>query len=120
MRLKVTEHIGDLVTDLSSAPVKVAKKAPKIVKRHADLGNLTAQRLARAKSGPHGKDYYKRLTSEMTGPMRAEYGPEGIPKTDFIGADFRHGVNLDLPNSADLIAPKFAKAIGDMVDEVLW
>lgn len=120
MRVRVQHGIDDLASDLAAIPVKFAKKAPGVVARNAREGNKIAQRLARSKAGPHGKNYYKRLTSEMTGPLTAEYGPEGDPKTEFVGVGFRSGENLDLPNSADLIGPKFAADVLDTADGLFW
>lgn len=121
MRVKVTHHIDDLADDLIAIPGRFAREAPSIVERNAKEGNRLARNFAREKAGPHGKDYYKRLSAEMTGPLTAEYGPAGIPKSDFVGVGFRNGaVNMDLPNSADLIGPKFAKDVGDLVDGLFW
>ncbi|MDF1603396.1 hypothetical protein [Nocardioides sp. YIM 152315] len=116
MRVRVTHGIGDLANDLAQIPVSFATRAPQVVEWNAQRGNTIARRFAREKAGPHGKDWYKRLTSEMTGPLTAEYGPEGIPKTDFVGVGFRSGTNLDLPNSADIVGPDFADDTGDMAE----
>ena len=121
MRIRVTDTIGDLADDMRAIPAKFETRAPKVVAKNAREGNKRAQIIARTKAGPHGKNYWKRLTSEMTGPLSAEYGPEGDPKTDFVGVGFRHGGNNnDLPESADLQAPKFVKDIGDIVDGLFW
>ena len=120
MRVTVHDGIGDLADDIAAIPVKFTTEAPRVVLRWANYGNRQAQRFARAKAGPHGKDYYKRLSAEMTGPLSAEYGPTGVPKSNFIGVGFRHGVNLDLPNSADLMGPRFAKAVSDLADGLFW
>lgn len=120
MRVSVTHHLGDLERDLAEGPVTVASETPGIVHRNLVEGNRIAQGFAREKSGPHGKDYYKRLTAEMTGPDKGEYGPEGIPKTNFVGAGWRHGVNTDLPRSADLIGPKLDADARDLLDKVFW
>lgn len=118
-RIRVLHGIDELASDMREIPVKFAKKAPGIVKRNTTEGNKIARRFAKDRAGPHGKNYFKRLTAEMTGPLTGEYGPHdgGTP----VGAGYRHGgVNLDLPNSADIIAPKFADAVGDMVDGFFW
>jgi hypothetical protein len=89
------------------------------VERNAKKGNGIAQRIARERSGPHGSNYYKRLSAEATGPLTAEYGPHdgGTP----VGAGFRHGgVNMDLPNSADIIGPEFADQVGDLAERLFW
>ena len=116
-QIRVTHSIGDLTSDLTGIPAGFAHKAPGVVKKHVREGNKIAQGFAKDRSGPHGRNYFKRLTSEMTGPLEGEYGPSagGTP----VGAGWRHGgPNLDLPNSADLIGPKFADAVLDMADEL--
>lgn len=120
MRISVTHGIGDLAADLARIPVKADAAFPNVVRSNAAKGNRIAQGLAREKAGPHGQNYWKRLTSEMTGPLSAEYGPEGIPKSDFLGVGFRHGVNLDLPNSADIIGPAFADDVLDTAAGLFW
>lgn len=118
--IRVTHSIGDLAADAAAIPVKFARKAPGVVLRNAREGNKIAQRLSRQKAGPHGKNFYKRMSAERTGPLTAEYGPEGSPKTEFVGVGFRSGENLDLPNSADQIGPKFASDVLDAADGLFW
>ena len=120
IRVNVRHTIGDLASDLAKIPPKAATGLAKAVRENAKEGNRIAVRFARERSGPHGKLYYKRLSAEMLGPYSWEYGPEGSPKTEFVGAGFRSGVNLDLPNSADLIGPKLADDVGDVVDSLFW
>lgn len=120
MGVRVTHDLDNLADDLARIAAEAKPKLSKVVKRNVEAGNRIAVRLAREKSGPHGKNYYKRLSAEMTGPLQGEYGPEGIPKSDFVGAGFRHGVNLDLPNSADLIGPKFGRDVLDEAGSWFW
>lgn len=119
-RIRVAHSIGDLANDLAAAPVRFVTEAPGVVLRNAEYGNAIAQRIARENAGPHGKNYWKRLSAEMTGPMEAEYGPVGTPKTEFVGVGFRNGgQNMDLPNSADIAGPKLADEIGDLAARLL-
>lgn len=120
MRVVVHHDIGDLADDLTAAVVDFQRQGAQAVRRNVRRGNALARGFARESAGPHGKNYYKRLTAEMTGPLSGEYGPEGEPKSEFVGVGFRHGVNLDLPKSADLIGPTFAKDVGDIVDGLFW
>ena len=117
--MRVEHNLHDLSSDLAKVPVKAAKEIPKVVRRNAVEGKKLARSFARARSGPHGFLYYKRINAEMTGPYSAEYGPDGDPKTEFVGAGWRHGVNLDLPDSADIVGPKFAREVGDVYDGLL-
>lgn len=120
MRVRVIHGIDDLASDMAAIPVRFGQKAPGVVKRNTIAGNKIAQRLAKAKAGPHGKAYYKRLTAEMIDPLTGEYGPTGSPKIEFVGVGFRSGENLDLPNSADQIGPKLAKDVADLADGLFW
>jgi hypothetical protein len=117
VRVRVVHDLDDLASDLAGIPVSFARRAPGVVAKSAREGNKLAQGFAREKSGPHGKNYYKRLSAEATGPLTWEYGPHdgGTP----VGAGYRNGgVNLDLPNSADVIAPKFGDAVGKLADDL--
>ena len=120
MRVVVINDLSDLAGDMAAIPVEFNARAGSVVRRYANEGNREAKRIAQAKAGPHGKAYYKRLTAELTGPLTAEYGPEGEPKTNFVGVGFRHGRNTDLPQSADLIAPRFADGVLTMADGLFW
>jgi hypothetical protein len=119
MRVHFTHHIDDLASDLAAMPRKVKSKAPGVVRKNVKAGNRLAVNFARARSGPHGLNYFKRLSWEMTGPLQGEYGPHdgGTP----VGAGFRHaGVNMDLPDSADLIGPKFEHDVDHLIDGLFW
>lgn len=120
MRIRVIHGIDNLESDLASMPARAERDGAAVVRKNAVAGNALAQEFACAKAGPHGKDYYKRLTAEAKAPLSWEYGPEGIPKTEFVGVGFRHGANNDLPQSADLIAPKLADDALDMLDGLFW
>ena len=119
MRVVVINDLSDLAGDMRDIPVEFAARAGSVVRRYANEGNREAKRIAKAKAGPHGKAYWKRLTAEMTGPLEGEYGPHdgGTP----VGAGWRHGAgNHDLPQSADIIGPKFADAVLDVADGLFW
>lgn len=98
-------------------PEILLREGSKTVMKNGQSGMLLAQEYARQKSGPHGKAYWKRISGDPTGIMSYEYGPHGggLP----VGAGWRHGPgNTDLPRSADVIGPKFAKDIDDMIDDL--
>lgn len=122
MRVKVRHSIDRLAAKQARIPVELALKAPRIVKQNADYGRDLAKALARAKAGSHGTNYYKRITSEMSGDLglfgntwSAEYGPTGSPKTEFVGVGFRSGTNDDLPRSADAAGPELARDVRKMI-----
>lgn len=112
--------VEGLARDMEALPVKAATAFATTVKTDVFEGNQIARGFAKAGAGPHGRDYWKRVTAEMTGPYSGEYGPEGFPKSNFVGVGFRHGTNMDLPNSADIIGPKLAKDLRKDVDGLFW
>ena len=120
MRIVVHDDIEGLAVDLTAIAIESPLDMAEVVKLNADAGVRYAKNIARAKAGPHGADYYKRIGAEMTGPLTAEYGPEGDPKTNFVGVGFRHGRNNDLPQSADIIGPRFARAVAKLSDRWFW
>lgn len=121
VRVEVRDSIGDLASDLANIPPRAATKFVGVVRSNVREGNKLAQGFARESSGPHGKNYWKRLSGEMTGPYTGEYGPTGTVVGNAVGAGWRHGPpNTDLPKSADIIGPKFAKGVGDVVDGLFW
>lgn len=119
-RVSVTHGIGDLASDLASIPPRAISQGSKIVKRDTREGRNHARRIARKASGPHGSAYFRRISDEMVGPLEGEYGPTAVKGEDYVGAGWRSGENTDLPKSADIIGPKFADDIGDMVDGLFW
>lgn len=119
MRVHVTHSIDDLARDLAVGSKAVPSKGPRIVAASTKLGLKEAKRLARAKAGPHGKNYYKRLSADHDG-LTGEYGPTGTPKTEFVGVGFRSGINLDLPNSADLAGPDLERRARGLLDDIFW
>lgn len=119
MRVKVTHGIGDLADDLTLGASAVDRKGPRVVAASTRVGFKAAQRFARASAGPHGKSYWKRITSDTSG-LSGEYGPSGSPKTEFVGVGFRSGINLDLPNSADIAGPDLERRVRGLLDDVFW
>lgn len=115
MRVKVRHRIDKLAAKQETAAVEAKLGLAKIVMENVDFGRDLAKALAREKAGPHGKNYHKRITSERTGLLEGEYGPEGIPKTDFVGVGFRHGRNTDLPKSADKMTPAAAADVRKLI-----
>jgi hypothetical protein len=121
MRISVQGGVADLADDLAKIPPRAAGRMATVVKRNVEQGNRQAQRLARAAAGPHGANYWKRLSGEMTGPLEGEYGPHGDVVGNAVGAGWRNGPpNTDLPKSADIQGPKFANDVAKMLDRLFW
>lgn len=119
--IRVVHDIDDLANDLAAIPPKMRKQGNAVVRRSIREGNAFARGYARAASGVHGKNYFKRLSAEMTGPLEGEYGPHGDVVGNAVGAGWRHGPpNTDLEKSQDVIGPRFAKSVGEMIDGLFW
>lgn len=114
------EHSGitDLASDLRKIPPKAAGDVVRTVAKNVALGEATERGIAKAAAGPHGRNYFKRITSEMTGPMTGEWGPHdgGTP----VGGGWRHGVNTDSAKSLDIVGPKFRGDMHDLPDNWFW
>lgn len=129
MRIIVTgiDELNALKRDLDRLPAKASKDVRAAVRHGAMTGNLLAKEHARAKDGPHGKDYYKRLKWDEPTPSlfggigwSAEYGPTGVPRTNFVGAGWRHGENTDLDVSAPQAIGLVAQDIRKAMDRWFW
>lgn len=118
--VRVTQNtVGNVARDLAAIPAKTRTGAAKAVRKNGAAGTKLAQRFAQELSGPHGKNYWKRITGESIDAFTYEYGPHagGLP----VGGGWRHGTpNTELERSMDVIGPKFAKDIRDVIDEVWW
>lgn len=127
MKIKVTHHIDDLERDLKRIPTLASRDVRSAVRHGAMTGNLVAKQHARANSGPHGRGFVKRLRWDNPVPSlfggagwSAEYGPTGVPKSDFVGAGFRHGANTDLDVSAPHAIGLVAQDVRRSMDNWFW
>jgi len=128
-RVRVVHGIDDLEGDMVSIAKRARPDMVKTVREGLKVGNSIARDNAKRSGGPHGKRFYKRYSWEMhgvvafggTAGISGEYGPEGIPKSEFVGAGYRNnGPNLDLPNSADQIAPAFYGEVKRLPEKWFW
>lgn len=119
--IRVTHTIDDLEADCREVATTTKARMARVVKRNVEQGNVLARKYARGASGPHGLNYYKRITSEMTGPLSGEYGPTGEVAGNAVGAGWRHGPpNTDLEKSLDIIGPRFARDVSNVADDLFW
>lgn len=117
--IKVTNHLDALARDTRTVATTTRTRMGGVVARNVEQGRELARHLAQEASGPHGTKYYKRISSEMTGPLTGEWGPHagGTP----VGAGYRHnGPNEDMPRSADIQGPAFADDVDSEVAEIFW
>jgi hypothetical protein len=117
MRIRVFHDLDDLAEDLRTIATTTKPRMIDVVDDNVKLGERVAKRFAKESSGPHGLNYFKRITSESNG-LEGEYGPHagGLP----VGGGWRHGENTDLARSVDIVGPKFAKDVSDEVDDLFW
>lgn len=118
--IRVEHTLAGLERDLARIARTAKPDMARVVKRNVTQGGRAAQRIARQESGPHGLNYFKRITSEMTGTLSGEYGPTGKVDGNAVGAGWRHGSNLDLARSADVQIPRFVKDVHDLPDKWFW
>lgn len=122
MRVTARHSLGDLTRDIEEIAVETRPAMRVVVRDGLKVGTSLARDNAKLSAGPHGKNYYKRISSDMNrggglfgNTISGEYGPTGIPKTDFVGVGFRHGHNTDLARSADIVGPAFLRSTDDAV-----
>lgn len=123
--VRVTSSLGDLSADLVKIAGETRPRMRGVVRDGVKVGTTLARGFAKEASGPHGQRYWKRITSSMnTGlglfgnTISGEYGPTGSPKTEFVGAGYRSGINTDLPRSADIVGPSFLRSVDDEVADM--
>lgn len=117
--IRVTNKLDDLARDMKGIATTGRAAMVPVVARYGEMGNNAARRFARQRSGPHGANYYKRITAEARTPLSWEYGPEGDVVENAVGAGWRNGpANTDLERSMDYVGPKFADAVGKTADRL--
>lgn len=123
--IRVTHSIGDLSADLARIATETRPRMRGVVRDGLKVGTALARGYAKEQVGPHGKHLYKRINSNMDrglglfgNTISGEYGFDGIPKSDFVGGGFRHGINTDLPRSADIVGPAFLRSVDDEIGDM--
>lgn len=119
MRVVVVNDLSDLAADTRRIATEAKLDMAETVRKNVESGERYARGIARQAAGPHGKNYYKRITGEMTGTLEGEFGPHagGTP----VGAGWRHGPpNMDMPKAAEIVGPRFAKDVSNLPDRWFW
>jgi hypothetical protein len=113
--IRVEHTIGDLEADCREIAATTKARFSRVVKRNVTQGNALAQRFARASSGPHGLNYYKRITWRDDRPPVWRVRPHGTVVGNAVGAGWRHRqANTDLEKSLDIIGPRFARDVSNI------
>lgn len=123
MRVRVIGGVGDLAGDLRAIATIARRDMADTVKNDAESGQRLARGFARQSAGAHGKHYPNSITTERTGPLRFEYGPDAAMPQG--GMSFEYGsrnqpAHLDLARSADIVGPRFAKDVEQLPRYWFW
>lgn len=127
MGVRVVHSIGDLANDLAEIPVRSTTELARVVRSNAEEGNRIARAFASQQHTMNSRydvHYPKAFSAEMLSPMSWEYGPD-IAKPqggmDFeLGRGRQSAPHLNLARSADIIGPKLAEDVRDVVDGLFW
>lgn len=122
-RIRVVGGVGDLADDLRAIPTKSATGLARAVRSNAEQGNRIARNFARESAGAHGKHYHKAFSAEARTSLSWEYGPDAAMPQGGMSFEFgsrNQPPHLDLARSADIIGPKLADDVGDVVDRLFW
>lgn len=119
MSIRISHTLGDLVRDLEDIATNTKPKMRRVVEHNVSEGNKVGKAFAKVSAGRHGKHYPNAFTTEMTGDLVGEYGPDGDRMQG--GMSFERGSrnqkpHLDVLKSADIQTPKFIKDVGDVLD----
>lgn len=121
MSARMHADLSDLTGDLRTIARVAKRDMRRVVRKNAHAGSMVARAHARKASGPHGANYYKRITKDDTGPLRSEWGPSAPVSGEPVGAGYRHGPpNNDMAKSLDIQGPKFLKEVRDLPDGWFW
>lgn len=123
VRLRVHSTVGYLASDLEHIAGRVKPEMRGIVREGIKAGEKAGKAFARRSSGSHGPHYIDAITSEMTGPLEGEWGPDvSKPQGDMSWE--RGSVNQpphnDMAKAADVIAPKFHEKVERAVNGWFW
>lgn len=111
MKVTVRHTVDSLASDLADVPREALVGMAKIVREHADDGRDRAKGFARRSAGAHGKHYPNAITSEATGLLEAEFGPDAARPQG--GMSFERGSRNqpphgDLAQAADIVIETMA------------
>lgn len=122
MRISVRRSgngISETIRDLEAVPGEIYGNGGAIVHNDGERLNRFARNISRAKAGPHGKDFFKRISATMVGPLAIEVGPSALEGTRYTGVDSEGGPGRDLDEALDKIRPVFHKHAAELMDDLL-
>jgi hypothetical protein len=116
---RTTHTLADAARDLEKVPGKIATEGSAIVHRNGDRANRITRAIARKKAGPHGENYFKRVTADMVTPLKVEVGPSALLGTRYVGVGGTAGVNRDLEEALTKVTPQFVRDAEKFMDGLL-
>lgn len=128
MNVTVRHDLDDLASDLRKMPASLRKKGRRIVRHNIVEGNRLAKAFASEQHtmfGDEDIEYPPSFTSEMTGHLRGEYGPDADIGDGSQAEGYEHGsINSpphhDMARSLDIIGDRFHLDVEDMLGELFW
>lgn len=122
MRISVRRSgnaIPETARDLQAVPVTIAAEGGAIVHRNGESLNRLARAIGKKKAGPHGSNFFKRISAEMLTPLSVEVGPSALLGERYTGVGAPGGPERDLKEALAKVAPEFAKDVADLRDRLL-
>lgn len=128
MRVKVTHDIGDLAADLRYIAKTARRDMGRVVRKNATEGNRIAKAHASEQHTMFGDtdiEYPPSFTTQKTGPLEWEYGPDSAIGDGSQSPGYEHGSrnsppHNDLARSFDVIQIEFGLDVEDMTREWFW
>jgi hypothetical protein len=119
--VRVEHTIGDLLSDEAKIISQAKRDLPKVVRRNVKEGGLLTQRIAQGASGPHGKNYYKRITLGDDRPAVWRVRPDRHRRRQRGRRRLASQAREHRPREVlDIIGPKFARDVGNIADDLFW
>lgn len=124
--VSVHHTLDDYVRDLRNSPRQLRTEGRRAVKRNIVAGNRIAKSLASEQHTMFGDadiEYPPSFTSEMTGPMRGEFGPDSSIGDGSQAEGYEHGsINSpphnDLARAHDEIETPFRLDVDDVIADL--
>lgn len=110
--------VDHLARDIRKAAVKIEAGLPRLVKRNAELGQKLARESVRRNAPIYGVHYDDAITTERTGKLEWEYGPDSAMPQGGMSFEFgsrNQKPHLDLNNAADIVGPKLARDVHELI-----
>jgi hypothetical protein len=117
-----TSELRVLAVDLGNVPEEKRPEVRKVVSKGAL--NIKNHMRDDAKSNGHYKHFHRAISYDMLGDLEAEIGPDKDKIQGALGNILYYGTSknspvLNLFGPAERELPRFAKALGDLGEDIL-